>query len=280
MKLEVRATGMRPFLDVFVHGMPGSGKTQFILSSYFENESGRGGPIVIDFDKGGVDATAANLGLSGKIPTFEPANEEQAIFAICYPERVVEQVHAMPEFADYKVTTFAIDTLSSWEDLVMGTPARAESEDLPASTGSGLMKIKRKRDESYEPAPGDYKALISRTKALMRYVREMPYHTITTCHTVRHATPESPKGLGVPADEKEYGYYPALVGDDNRVNIGKLCDVWLYMYERGGKFFANTRNQGGAIARTRMRAKLPNPVESPDFPSLLQVFNELRESEV
>lgn len=280
MKLEVRATGMREFLDVFIHGGVGSGKTQFILSSYFENESGRGGPVIIDFDKGGVDATAANLGLSGKIPVFEPQNEEQAIFAVCYPHKLVEQVHEMPGFADYKVTVFALDTLSSWEDLVMGEPARAQSEDVPASLGYGLMKIKRKRDESYEPAPGDYKALISRTKALMRKVREMPFHTITTCHTVRHATPESPKGLGVPADEKEYGYYPALIGDDNRVNIGKLHDVWLYMFERGGKFYANTRLQGGAIARTRMRAKLPNPVESPDFPSLLEVFNKLRESEV
>lgn len=262
-------------MDTFIHSMPGGGKTGFALTSYYETETERGGPVIIDFDKGGADGTVVDMGLGGKIPILTPQNEDQVIYIATYPHKIVEMVNKTKGFEDYKVKVFVIDTLSGYEDLVMGEGARATSPDLPATKGYGLMSISRKREETQAPHPTDYKAMMQRSKALMRYLREMPFDTITTCHTVRAATPESPKGLGV---EKEYGLYPALAGDDNRVNIGKLHDFWLYAFEAGGKFYFCTTNQKGAIARTKFKNNIDARIEGLKYWDLRKKFDTLRNS--
>jgi hypothetical protein len=284
-QLLIRESGVRNWLDVFVHSLPGGGKTGFLLSSYWERSDPngilpvkRGGPLVLDFDKGGADATAASMGLAGKIPIIEPVDEEQVIYILTYPEKVVEQVHATPGFEDYQVDVFGFDTLSSMEDLFMGEPKRATGELLPASNGSGLMAKARRRDETFEPAIGDYKALISRTKAAIRLIRAMPFHTITTCHTSLKPTPDSPKGLSVPAEDKTLGLFPNLIGDENRFNIAKLHDAFLYMEQRGGRFYTHTQPRGGAVARTRFQGQIKPEIENLKFWDLVNTFNGLRQT--
>ena len=144
---------------------------------------------------------------------FPPTTPSPAIIWSCsYPEEVKEVVAADPKFKDYQVEVFAYDTISSMEEIIMGERPQQETPLLKASTGYGIMKINRKRDGTFEPAPGDYKALINRTKAFLRRVREMEMHTIVTCHAMKAETPESPKGMRVPEEDKSYGTYPMIVG--------------------------------------------------------------------
>jgi hypothetical protein len=274
---RLRETSMLPWLDVFLYGHPGCGKTKFILSSYYESESGaeRGGPIVFDFDKRGVDATAADLGLSGKIPVIELKSEEEMIYSCTYPKEIIEMVNADPRWKEYKVEVFGYDTVSSMEELILGEPARPTGTVLPATKGSGLLAIQRRRDGAFEPAMGDYKALVNRTKAFLRRVREMPYHSIITCHAKKDVTEESPRGMNVPEDQKVFGIYPNLTGD-NKYNCSKLHDFFLYMEEKYGKFTIHTQSSGQFKARTRLKSKLAARLDNVDFWYLKKVYDDAR----
>lgn len=275
---RLRSTSLLPWLDIFCYGQPGCGKTHFILSSYWEKDNARGGPIVFDFDKRGVDATAADMGLSGKIPVIELKTEEEMIWSCSYPEEVKAMVAADPKFKDYKVEVFAYDTISSMEEIILGETPRAKTELLPSTSGSGLMAITRKRDGSFEPALGDYKALVNRTKAFLRRVREMPEHTIVTCHASKALTPDSPKGLKVPEEDKQYGIFPMLTGD-NKYNCAKWHDFFLYMKGQHGQHTTYTRGQGTFVARTRLESKLQPQINGLSFWDLKAKYDEARGAE-
>ena len=197
------------------------------------------------------------------------------IYSCSYYKDIIEMVNADPKFKDYEIEVFAYDTVSSMEELILGESPRATSDALPASTGSGLLKIPRRRDGSFEPAMGDYKALINRTKAFLRRVREMPMHTIITCHANRHETADSPRGLTVPVEHKQFGTFPALTGD-NRYSCAKLHDFFLYMEQVQGQFTTHTVNRGDFKARTRMMHHLPAAIKDLKFWDLKKVYDKAR----
>jgi hypothetical protein len=266
---------MLPWLDIFIYGLPGCGKTHFILSSYWEKDGKRGGPVVFDFDKRGVDATAADMGLSDKIPVLALHSEEEMIWSCSYPEEVKAIVAADPKFKDYEVEVFAYDTVSSMEEIILGETPRVQTPLLPATQGNGLMAIQRRRDGSFEPALGDYKALVNRTKAFLRRVREMPQHTIVTCHASKALTPESPRGLKTPEEDKQYGIYPMLTGD-NKYNCAKWHDFFLYMTGKQGMHTSHTRGQGTFVARTRLESKLKPQINGLTFQQLKAEYDKAR----
>jgi hypothetical protein len=275
MQFKPRATALHEYVDAFVIAAPGGGKTGYILSTYWEKDGKRGGPVVFDADKGGVDATAADMGMGGKIPVFQLESFDHIIYSCTYPEEIINLVHAMPGFEDYEVDIFAWDTLSSMEDDIMGQPKRASSELLPASAGSGLMAKSRNRDDAYAPALADYKGQINRTKAFVRYVRAMKMHTIITCHAVRELAENSEKGLSVREEDKTYGIYPDLVGK-NRYTIAKLHDVYMMMEHRGDKRYGYTQPRGGFIGRTRFENHLAAQITEPKFRDLIALNESLR----
>ena len=278
LQSRLRSTSLLPWLDIFAYSYPGGGKTAFGLSAYYEREGARGGPVFFDFDMRGVDATAADLGLSGKIPVFSLKTEEEMIYSCSYPQEIVKTVNADPKFKDYKVEVFVYDTVSSMEDSIMGEGARPQGDLLPASSGFGLMKKQRTRDGIFEPALGDYKALHNRTLAFLRRVREMEMHTIVTCHAGRFETHDSPRGLSVPPELKKFGTFPGINGQ-NKYTVAKLHDFFLFMEAKGGKFLTYTQSQSDFQARTRLRSKLKPVLENLTFWDLLKVYDEARAAE-
>ncbi len=275
LQSRLRETSLLPWMDTFLYGYPGCGKTGFILSSYWEKDGERGGPVVFDFDKRGVDATAADMGLSGKIPVIELKTEEEMIYSCTYPKDIVAMVNNDPKFKDYQVQVFGYDTVSSMEEVILGEQPRVQTKLMPASPGYGLMKVGRKRDGAFEPALGDYKALVNRTKAFLRRVREMPMHTIITCHAEREVTEDSPKGMDIKDSDKSYGIYPSLTGK-NRYSCAKLHDFFLYMEQINGTFYTHTQNRGSFKARTRMMSKLDAQIKNLNFWKLKEVYDKAR----
>ena len=275
MKFKPRASSVHEFLDVFVFATMGGGKTGFILDTYWEKDGKRGGPIVFDADKGGVDATAADMGLAGKIPIFDLSDFDSIMYSCTYPKEIINAVQEMPGFEDYNVDIFAWDTLSSMEDDIMGEPARAKGDVLPASPGYGLMGKQRKRDDAFAPAVQDYKGQIQRTKAFVRHVRALQMHTIITCHAVRELEEDSQKGLSVREEDKRYGIFPDLVGK-NRYTIAKLHDIFMFMEQRGNDFYGYTQPRGGAHARSRFKAHLNAQVKAPQFRDFVALNDKLR----
>ena len=274
---RLRTTAMLPWLDVFAYSFPGGGKTRLLLSSYYESSSGaeRGGPLVFDFDKRGVDATAADMGLSGKIPVLELLSEEEMIYSCSYPKEIIEMVNADPRFKDYKVELFGYDTVSSMEDMLMGETARPSGELMPSTPGVGLLKKDRKRDGAFEPALGDYKALHNRTLAFLRRVREMPFHSIITCHAGRFETETSPKGLSVSPELKQFGTFPAINGQ-NKYSAAKLHDYFLFMENKNGEFITYTTSQRDFVARTRLHNKIKPQIKNLTFWDLKKVYDDAR----
>ncbi len=291
MKFQPRASSTHEYVDAFIFAMMGGGKTGFIIDTYWENDGsansigdkwnmskgrkGRGGPVVFDADKGGVDATAADMGFAGKIPIFPLTNFDEIIYSCTYHEEVINAVHEMPGFEDYEVDIFAWDTLSSMEDEIMGEPKRASSDLLPADPGYGVMAKTRGRDDPFAPALQDYKGQIQRTKAFIRHVRSIPMHTIVTCHAVRELEEDSAKGLSVREEDKRYGIFPDLVGK-NRYTAAKLHDIYMFMEARGNDFYGYTTKRGGAPSRTRFKAHLKPELKSPQFRDFIALNNKLR----
>ena len=275
MKFQPRASSLHEYVDTFVYAAMGGGKTGFILDTYWEKDSKHGGPVVFDADKGGVDATAADMGLAGKVPVFELEEFEQVIYSCTYPEEIIKSVHTMDGFADYEVDIFAWDTLSSMEDDIMGETARPKGDLLPADPGYGIMKKARARDDPFAPAIADYKGQVNRTKAFIRHVRALPLHTIITCHAVRELEEDSKRGLSVREEDKRYGIFPDLVGK-NRYTAAKLHDIYMYMEQRGDDFYGYTQPRGGAKARSRFKANLSAQIRSPKFRDFIALNDRLR----
>ena len=277
MKFQPRASALHEHVDAFIMANMGGGKTGFILKTYWEKDGKHGGPIVFDADKGGVDATAADMGLAGKIPIFTLEDFDHIIYSCTYPQEIIAEVHKMPGFKDYEVDIFAWDTLSSMEDDIMGEPARQKGEILPASKGYGLMAKGRARDDPFAPAMQDYKGQIQRTKAFVRHVRALSMHTIITCHAVRELKEDSQKGLSIREEDKSYGVFPDLVGK-NRYTVAKLHDVFMLMEQRGNDFWGYTQPRGGAMCRTRFKNNLDAQIRNPTFRSFIELNRKLRES--
>ena len=270
MQLKPRASTQPDYLDFFVYSLPGGGKTRFILSAYNAEENS--GPVIFDTDARGVDATASDMGIAGKVPVFEISTDDDMILSCSYPERIIEMVHSDERFKDYQVTLFAWDTLSSMEDILMGETARQQKPTLPASPGSGIMATGRSRSDPFSPAMQDYKGMVGRTKSFLRKVRELPYSTIVTAHAVRAETEDSPRGLSVPAEQKTYATYPDLVGK-NRYTAAKLMDGFFYMEHRGkDQHYLYTIPRGGAHSRTRIEGKIPAEFRNPSYNDVASYF--------
>jgi hypothetical protein len=275
MILKPRASATHNYVDVYIFSMPGGGKTGFIVRTYWEKDNERGGPVIFDLDHGGADATCADMGLAGKIPIIPINTEEELIYSCTYYKEIIKEVNATKGFEDYKCQIFSWDTVSSMEDTIMGEPKRPQGPVLPASPGFGLMSKSRARDDAFAPALADYKGMVNRTKAFMRHVRALPIHTIVTAHAVRELTDDSKKGMSVREEDKTYGIFPDLIGK-NRYNSHKLHDIFMYMEQRGNKFFGYTTPRGGAASRTRFQSHLQPVIENPDFWEFVKINDKLR----
>ena len=277
MKLAIRPTQVRNTVNTFVYGLPGCGKTWFLLSSYWERDGRRGGPVCFDTDQGGIDDTALDMGLYGKIPVIpvESNQDEILLYAVAYPDEVIKQVNATPGFEDYVVDTFGFDTISSGIELVLGNAAVSFSDPSKMIHASGVMKQSRKRDHG-APAPGDYKANHSRARLWFRTVRNLPVNTIITCHA---AMLEDPGQQGKDLNEsKTYSGYPNLPGQ-LKWDAAKLVDHYFYMEQtESGRFVTHTRKYQKWNARTRIRKFINEPEIDLTFPKLQAIYEKAKKA--
>jgi hypothetical protein len=277
MKLAVRPTQIRDTVNAFVYSLPGGGKTGFALSAYEEHGTERRGPVFLDTDKGGVDDTSLDMGLSGKIPVIPVGDDEaeKIFYAVAYPKEIIDLVNSHPRFKSYEVTAFVFDTISSGIEVMLGSSAMSFNLDaqklIPAS---GIMKTARKRPKGGSPAQSDYKANHNRARLWFRKARDLPFHTIITCHATYA---DMPGQEGKADDEKkDQAGYPSLPGQ-LRYDAAKLVDHFFYMEQTtGGQFVTHTRPYGVWNSRTRIRKFIKEPEVDFTFPKLLKIYQDAR----
>ena len=276
MQIQVRATEVREHLNVFLYSKPGGGKTYFLLSSYEEHGTERRGPVIFDTDKGGVDDTAIDMKLTGKVPIIPVGDDEgdKLLYAITYPEEIVEMVNAHEKFRDYEVTTFGFDTLSSGAEIILGNSKISFGElDITKSIpASGVMKIQRSR-KSGAPALGDYKANHSLLRIWLRKARELRYNTIITCHA---GIEETEGSKGKDGNDKEFEG-SALLPGKLRYDAAKLVDHFFFMEQTpSGAFITHTRPYKIWNARTRIRRFLQPQEQDFTFPKLAAIYEKAK----
>ena len=107
-----------------------------------------------------------------------------------------------------------------------------------------------------------------------RKAREIPYHTIITCHA---GIEEGPDDKGKQGDaDKTWGGYPLLPGK-LRYDAAKLVDNFFYMEQTpSGKFITNTRPHSIWNSRTRLRSHLPARIENFTFTQLREIYEKAK----
>ena len=230
MKAEASIRKNR-FLNLILVGLPGAGKTKFILD--FPN------PVIIDFDYG--DLTAQDLGIN--IPILHPTSEDEIRAIIEAPEMITEKViQQIPGFEEYQPKTFAFDTITTMQDVIMGEGARASVEisgvTLPARKATGILSLpSTNRDSGDMPAWGDSHVFGVRMRKLMLAIKQMPYHTICSAHLGPSdqlqvsAKPDKKTGIR----PKPKAGYPLLHGQ-LKWQLGGLTDFYLELEKKGGGF--------------------------------------------
>lgn len=275
MELIVRPTQVRENVNSFVYSLPGGGKTYFLLSSYYENGNERGGPVVFDTDKGGVDDTSLEMDILGKVPVFPVGDDEaeKIFYAVAYPKEIIEIVNAHPKFKDYKVTTFGIDTISSGIETLLGNSAMSfEVDDMAEIPATGIMKSKRKRSEG-SPAKLDYKSNHNKARLWFRKARDIPYHLVVTCHATYA---EEPGQDDKKEEDRTSAGYPNLPGQ-LKYDAAKLVDHFFYMEQTpGGEFVTHTRPYRKFNARSRIRRFLEPAEVNFTFPKLVQIYEKAK----
>lgn len=285
MELILRATKVREHINAMVYALPGGGKTYFLLSTYEESGTERRGPVIFDTDKGGVDDTALDMDLTGKVPIFpvDDGELEKLFYAVAYPEEIVEIVNKSKKFKDYQVTCFGFDTLSSGAEIILGNPSLSLDELVSLEDrqemitksilSAGAMSHKRKRDHG-APALGDYKEAHNKMRLWLRKAREIPYHVVITCHA---GIEEGPEDKGKTGDaEKTWKGYPLLPGK-LRYDAAKLVDHFFYMEQTpSGQFRTHTRPRGIWNARTRIRKSLDPSITNFTFPQLVEIYEKAK----
>ena len=244
MKAEASIRKNR-FLNLILVGLPGAGKTKFILD--FPN------PVIIDFDYG--DLTAQDLGIN--IPILHPTSEDEIRAIIEAPEMITEKViQQIPGFEDYEPKTFAFDTITTMQDMIMGEGARASMEisgvTLPARKATGILSLPSNRTSIDLPNQGDYGVFAVRMRRLMLGIQQMPYHTICTAHIgpIEQINDKATlKRGGTPK-----GGYPLIVGS-TKWNLGGLTDFYLELEKKGVsdyKYFIHTQQKEAKGIKNRL----------------------------
>jgi len=235
------------FLNIFLVGLPGSGKTKFILDSP--------NPLLIDFDYG--DLTAQ--GLRKNIPILRPKNEDQIRAIIEDPELVIDRaIRKIKAFENYEVKTIAWDTISTMQDIILGEGRRPEVDFgdgviLPQRNASGILALPAARENPEMPEGKDYQVFSARMRKLALSIKQMPYHTILTAHMapedqVQTSTKPNPRTGAVPAPKAGY---PLLTGQ-LRYQMGGLSDFYILLERMGSNFVLKTQPSGIFHARNRI----------------------------
>lgn len=252
---------------LFLYGYPGCGKTRTIVD--FKNAGFH--PVVVATYEQDLTLEGADIPLL----TVEHPDELKAI--VSKPRNVIEQVLWPDLGEEYPVDLFAFDILRDLQMLLFGEAKTTKDVEvfdgkviMERSPGFGVMAEPNARDAAGVPSNKDYRLLDINTRAIVKKIEKMPYHTITTAHAeVRFDERTTAKLTGDVKKDKEIKAqgnikgFPSLEGYSAKADLpGLVSDFMLYMDTPDQEsFYIYPKPSKGFYARTRLAEFMPRVID-------------------
>jgi hypothetical protein len=245
-------------MNSLAYSKPGAGKTLFGLQ--------HPGPVIVDPGEQGY-MTILEAGFD--VPVIHVDSQDDVEEVVYYPDDVMARLKdKVPKFKDYEYHTFLFENVNFAQELFLGSASKVDPTTKEVITeATGIMKLPHKRKVSVTPEIKDWGVLNRVTKGFFKGVRNMPYHTVITVHAGLLETEESPKGIDVPASDKEFGGFPDIYGQ-LKYKIGGLADFYFYLKRElmGGKlrYTAYSIPHGKFEGRSKIASKVPGAIDWTD----------------
>jgi len=252
---------------IFLYGLPGCGKTKAILD--FAERGFH--PVVVSTHAQDLTLIGSNI----PVMTVEHPLELQAL--VQKPLNVIEKVLWPALGEEYPVDLFAFDVLRDLQMLLFGESKTIKDTEvfdgkvtLERTSGFGIMSEPNARDATGIPSPKDYRLLDIYSRALIKKIEKMPYHTITTAHaevrwderTTAKMTGDAKKDKEIKAAGNVKGF-PSMEGYSTMADLpGLISDLMLYMDTPDQEsFYIYPKPAKGYYARTRLAEYLPGMLD-------------------
>ncbi len=252
---------------IFLYGYPGCGKTKvvkdFLDRGFF--------PIVVATYEQDVTLMGSNI----PVLTLDHPQELQAL--VMQPKNVIEKVVWPALGEEYPVNLFMFDNLRDLQMLLFGEAKTTKASTafdgaitIEKTDGFGVMSEPNARDATGIPATKDYRLLDINTRAIVKKIEKMPYHTITTAHaevnlderTKAKLTGDIAKDKEIKAKGTVKGF-PSLEGYSAKADLpGLISDFMFYMDTPDQEsFYLYPKPSKGFYARTRVAEFMPRSID-------------------
>lgn len=252
---------------LFLYGYPGCGKTKVVKD--FQERGFH--PIVVATYEQDITLLGANI----PVMTLDHPLELQAL--VQKPKNVIEQVLWPALGEEYPVDLIMFDVLRDLQMLLYGQSKQQKdiqvfdgAVTLEKNDGFGVMSEPNARDATGIPSNKDYRLLDINTRAVVKKIEKMPYHTITTAHaelnlderTRAKLTGDAKKDKEIKATGNIKGF-PSLEGYSAKADLpGIISDFMLYMDTPDQEsFYLYPKPSKGFYARTRVAEFLPRTID-------------------
>ena len=252
---------------LFFYGYPGCGKTKIVKD--FQDRGFH--PIVVATYTQDITLFGSNI----PILTVEHPNELLAL--VQKPKNVIEQVLWPALGEEYPVNLIMFDVLRDLQMLLFGESKTIKDTEvfdgavkIEKTQGFGVMSEPNARDATGIPSTKDYRLLDINTRALVKKIEKMPYHTMTTAHaelnlderTKAKLTGDIKKDKDIKAAATIKGF-PSLEGYSAKSDLpGIISDFMLYMDTPDQEsFYVYPKPSKGFYARTRVAQYLPRVLD-------------------
>jgi hypothetical protein len=245
-------------LNSLVYSKPGGGKTLFGLQ--------HPGAVIVDPGEQGY-MTVLEMGFD--VPVLQVDSQDEVEEIVYYPEDVMARLKdKVPKFKDYEYHTFVFENLNFVQEAFLGEGSKTDPDTKQIITPArGILALPHKREAGGTPAMKDFNVLQRSTKGFFKGVRNMPYHTVMTVHAGLSETEESPKGIDIPASEKDFAGFPDMYGQ-MKYKSGGLADFYFYLkrVKMGGKlrYTAHSEPTGKFEGRSKIASYLPGEIDWTD----------------
>ncbi len=242
-------------LNSLVYSKPGGGKTTFGLQ--------HPGAVIVDPGEQGY-LTVTEFGRD--FPVIQVKSLDDIEEVVYYPDSIMTKLkEAVPKFKDYEYHTFVFENINYVQELFLGQASKTDPDTKAViRPATGIMKLPHSRKVPGTPEIKDWGVLSRLTKGFFKGVRNMPFHTVMTVHAGLSETEESPKGIDVPASEKDFAGFPDVYGQ-MKYKAGGLADFYFYLkrVKRGGKlqYMAYTVPDGKFEGRSKIASRLPGEID-------------------
>jgi hypothetical protein len=242
-------------LNSLVYSKPGGGKTTFALQHPW--------PVIVDPGEQGY-MTVLESGQD--VPVLQVESQDDVEEIVYYPDDIMAIFkEKVPKFKDYPYASFIFENCNFVQETFLGEGSKTDPETKKViRPATGIMRLPHTREASGTPGMKDFNVLQRATKGFFKGVRNMPYHTVMTVHAGLNETEESPKGIDVPASEKDFAGFPDFYGQ-MKYKGGGLADFYFYLkrVKRGGKlqYFAYTEPDGKFEGRSKIASRLPGTID-------------------